>query len=228
MAIPARSIIHRVVKTLNDETSVRWLIPDLVTYFNDGQRDIANLRPDSMSKRVMHALQAGYKQTLPADGTKLIDINANGVGSKGTVTLVSSAILDAQVRNWRSMAATNNICHYTYDPREPKTFEVYPPALDTAILEIEYSALPTDIPDLAGGSMLVNVSGDLCMGDQFANAIQNYILYRCYLKDTEYSANPAKAQSFYQAYANDLGVEIKTAVAVSPNQKTRASASEGA
>jgi hypothetical protein len=224
MAITAQSIIQRIVKTLNDETSVRWTIPELARYFNDGQRDIATLRPDSMSTRIQHPLVAGYKQSLPANGTKLIDINANATGSKGAVTIVASAILDAQMRNWRNIPGTQEILHYTYDPREPKSFEVYPPALATAVLDIEYSALPTDIAEPADGSIFTAVTGNFALSDLFANAQQNYILYRCYSKDTEYTANPARAQAFYQAYANDLGVEIKMTVGVGPTEKKIASA----
>ena len=226
MAITAQSIIQRIVKVLNDETSVRWTIPELVRYFNDGQRDIAMLRPDTTSIRTMHTLTAGHKQTLPANGTKLIDVNANG--NKNAVTIVASAILDAQIRNWRNLPGTNDILHYTYDPREPKTFEVYPPALATAVLDIEYSALPADIPTPAEGTTFTAVTGDFAMGDLFANAQQNYILYRCYTKDTEYTANPQRAAAFQQAYANDLGVEIKMTVGVGPTEKKIASAAQAA
>jgi hypothetical protein len=226
MATTAQSIIQRVAKTLNDETSVRWTIPELVRYFNDGQRDIATLRPDSTSVRTQHQLAAGHKQTLPANGTKLIDVNSNG--NKGAVTLVASAILDAQIRNWRNLPGTNDILHYTYDPREPRTFEVYPPALATASLDLEYSALPTDIAEPGEGTTYTAVTGDFSLGELFANAQQHYILFRCYSKDTEYTANPARAQAFYQAYANDLGLEIKSTVNVGPTEKKNASAAQAA
>lgn len=222
MAITAQSIFQRVVKVLNDETSVRWTIPELARYFNDGQREIAALRPDSMSVRIVHPLVAGYKQSIPSNGTQLIDVNANGTGNKGAVTLVAAAILDAQMRNWRNIPGTQEILHYTYDIREPKTFECYPPALATASLDLEYSALPTDIAEPALGTTYVDVVGNFSMGDLFANALQHYILFRCYSKDTEYTANPGLADKYHQAYANDLGVEIKMAVAASPTQKKQA------
>lgn len=196
MPISAQSIIQRVVKVLNDETSVRWTIPELARYFNDGQREIAALRPDSMSTRIMHPLVAGYKQSIPPNGTKLIDINANAVGTKGAVTLVASAILDSQMRNWRNIPGTAEILHYTYDPREPKSFEVYPPALSTAVLDLEYSAIPTDIPEPATGTIYTDVTGNFSMGDLFSNALQHYILFRCYSKDTEYTANAQRAENF--------------------------------
>lgn len=218
MTIPAKSIIQRIVRDLNDETSIRWTVPDLVRYFNDGQREIATLRPDSMSTRITHSLVAGAKQSIPANGTKLIDINSNAAGNKGAVTKVSDALLSTQVRGWRNLPGTNEILHYIYDDREPKTFEVFPPALSTAALDLEYSALPGDIPEPADGVTFAAVTGNFAMGALFANALQHYILFRCYSKDTEYTANPELAQAYQQRYANDLGIEIKATSAFGPTQ----------
>jgi hypothetical protein len=223
MSIPAQSIIRSIAGTLNDKTTVRWTVPDLISYFNDGQREIAALRPDSMSKRISHPLVAGFKQSIPEDGTKLIDINANAIGAKGAVTLVAAALLDAQHRNWRNLPGSVDIRHYTHDPREPKTFEVYPPALNTARLDLEYSALPEDIESAA---TIEEVTGNFAMGDLYANALQHYILCRCYSKDTEYVANSAIAISYQQRYANDLGVEVQMTVGIGPTEKRQASAAQ--
>ena len=48
MTIAAQSIIRRAVETLQDTTSVRWPVNELVRYLNDGQREIVLYRPDSM------------------------------------------------------------------------------------------------------------------------------------------------------------------------------------
>ena len=39
MPIAAQSIVRRVVETLQDNTSVRWPVNELVRYLNDGQRE---------------------------------------------------------------------------------------------------------------------------------------------------------------------------------------------
>lgn len=225
MPITVQSIIQRVVVELNDETSTRWTVPELVRYFNDGQRDIASNRPDIFLKRVKHQLTAGARQTIPQDGSKVISILANSEGSKGAISLVSSALLDAQARNWRSGAGSDDIQHYTYDPREPTVFEVYPPALSTAKVELEYSALPVDVAEPPEGSLYTAVTGTFGMGDLFANAMQNYILFRCYSKDTEFSVTPQRAQFFYQAYGSDLGIELRGTVATAPNTRKSATPS---
>ena len=48
MTTAAQSIIRRVVETLQDTTSVRWPVAELVRYLNDGQREVVLYRPDSM------------------------------------------------------------------------------------------------------------------------------------------------------------------------------------
>lgn len=224
MTLPVKSILQRVVRELNDETSVRWTVPELVRYFNDGQRDIVSHRPDALNTRVDHPLVPGSRQRLPVWATKLIAINANATGSRGAVTLVSAGILDAQVRNWRNLPGTKEILHYVYDVREPLGFEVYPPAADGAVLDVECSGTPKDIAEPADGTTFKDVVGDFTMGDLLSNAIQNYVLFRCYRKDTEYTANPQRASAFYQAYANDLGIDIKATVEVGPTSKAAAAA----
>ena len=81
MALSAQSIIRRVVDTLQDTTSVRWPIPELVRYLNDGQREVILYRPDASIKNAAKTCVAGAKQSLPTDGAKLIDIIRNSAVS---------------------------------------------------------------------------------------------------------------------------------------------------
>lgn len=214
MSIPAKSIIRRVVDTLQDTTSVRWPIPELVRYLNDGQREIALHRPDSLTARTNINLIAGSTQSLPANGAKLIDIVANNGG--GAVRLVNREILDAQQPGWHQMPGKKHILHFMYDPREPRTFLVYPPSDGTTSLQIVYAIYPQDIAEPAEGSTHNQVLGNISLPDIYANALQDYILYRAYTKDSEYAGNAARAQAHYAALANTLGLEIRATIAVAP------------
>lgn len=219
MAITAQSIIRRAVETLQDNTSVRWPVPELVRYLNDGQREVVLYRPDAMVTSTTHTLTVGTKQTLPANGSKLIDVRRNAAASsaKKAVRQVNREILDAQLPGWHALTPSVDILHFTYDPRDPKVFFVYPPATSTAQLEIVYSAYPTDVSEPADGSLYNSVVGDISLPDIYGNVLQDYVLYRAYSKDSEYAGNAARAQAYYAAFANALGIEIKATVAVSPN-----------
>lgn len=216
MPLAAQSILWQAARDLNDETNVRWSTGDLVNYFNDGQRDILSHRPDARNVAVDHPLVAGAKQALPANGEKLIDVLNNTTGARRAITKVDRRLLDTQVRGWRGLTGSTEILHFMYDEREPKAFEVYPPAAVGANVAIEYAAVPTDIPTPAPGTTTAAITGNLSLSDLFGNAIRNYLMFRAYSKNTEFTANPALAAAFYSAYANDLGIEARGTVAVSP------------
>lgn len=215
MSTTAQSIIKSVAGTLGDITSGRWTVDRLVRYLNDGQRQMLIDRPDAFNVSVSHALVAGYRQSLPAGGEKLIDVVSNTAGRKSAVTRASAALLDAQVRGWRSMPGTLEIQHFTYDERDPKRFDVYPPAALGASLEIEYAAMPVAIAEPAAYQTYTAVTGNITASDLFANALADYVLYRCHAEQSE-EAQPARAMAHYGAYASALGIEAKATAAVAP------------
>ena len=219
MPIAAQSIIRRAVETLQDTTSVRWPVNELVRYLNDGQREIVLYRPDSMVTNATVTCVEGTKQTLPTNGAKLIEVirNAAATSAKKSVRMINREILDAQTPGWHSITKSVNILHFMYDPRDPKTFYVYPPATAEAKLDIVYAAYPTDITEPADGSLYSDVSGSISLPDIYGNAVLDYILYRAYTKDSEYAGNAQRAQGHYAAFNNALGNEIKATVAVAPN-----------
>lgn len=219
MAITAQSIIRRCVDTLQDSTSVRWPVAELVRYLNDGQREIVLHRPDAGLASATISCVAGTKQSIPPNGAKLIEVvrNAKPGGTFRAVRLINKELLEAQIPNWHTMTPQDEVLHFMYDVRDPKGFYVYPPATTNARLDITYSAYPTDVAEPPDGSTYTAVTGNISVPDIYANALQDYILYRAYTKDSEYAGNAQRAQAHYAAFANALGVEVKATVAVSPS-----------
>lgn len=219
MAIAAQSVIRRVIDTLQDTTSVRWPVNELVRYLNDGQREVILNRPDAMVTNATLTCVAGSKQALPSGGAKLIEVvrNAAAASTKRAVRMINREILDAQTPNWHNLTGTLEALHFMYDPRDPRVFYVYPPALTTTELDIVYSAYPTDITEPADGAAYTAVSGNISVPDIFGNVLQDYILYRAYSKDSEYAGNAQRSQNHYTAFANALGLEVQATVGVAPN-----------
>ena len=219
MPIPAQSIIRRCIETLQDNTSIRWPVSELVRYLNDAQREVVLYRPDSMVTNATLTCTAGTKQVLPANGAKLIEVvrNAAATGTKKAVRMVNREILDAQTPGWHIIPGTVDALHFMYDPRDPRVFYVYPPALATTQLDIVYSAYPTDITEPADGALYTAVTGNISLPDIYGNAVLDYILYRSYTKDSEYAGNAQRAQAHYAAFNNALGNEIKATIAIAPN-----------
>lgn len=215
MAIAAQSVIRRAVETLQDPTSIRWPVPELVRYLNDGQREIKLHRPDTVRQTGDIALVSGSRQTLPANADKLIEIWHNKA-SKRAVQMVDRRILDDQAPGWHALPASADILHYTYDARVPTEFFVYPPAIGGNSLVGAYSVNPTDIVEPANGSLYTAVTGNIAVIDALANCLQDYILYRAYTKDSEYAGNGSRAQAHYASFASSLGIEVKGTVGVAP------------
>jgi hypothetical protein len=222
MALAARDVLQRCVDILQDDTSVRWPIDELIRYLNDGQREIVLYRPDSTNTSTILSLVEGSKQRLPADGSKLIEVVRNSTSSSSrSVRLVNREILDAQTPQWHDLTPSDEVLHYMYDPRDPTVFYVYPPSTSNARLEISYSKYPATIPAVGAGrevgSIPVTASYLLSVPDIYGNAIQDYVLFRAYSKDSEYAGNAQRAQAHYAAFANALGLEIQATVQVAPN-----------
>lgn len=225
MAITAQSIILRAVQILQDTTSVRWPVDELVRWLNDGQRQIVLHRPDSNSVTATGTLATGTRQSLltmtgvsSSNPAKLIDVvrNMAATSDKKAVRMIAREILDAQQPGWHNATQSVNIVHYMFDSRDPRAFYVYPPATSAAQLEIIFSAYPTDVA-APTGTDYTGVSGNIGVLDIYANALLDYILYRAYLKDTDYTGDGARAQACFQAFATSLGIELSGTVAMAPN-----------
>ena len=218
MPISAQSVIRRCVETLQDNTSIRWPVSELVRYLNDAQREVILYRPDAAVTNAAVPLVTGSRQNLPVGGTKLVEVVRNSAGTKRAVRMVNREILDAQLPGWHAQTGVTEILHYMYDPREPRVFYVYPPAAATgAAVDLSYASMPADIAEPSEGALYTSVTGNLGVPDIYGNAVQDYVLYRAYNKDSEYAGNAARAQAHYVAFANALGVEVKATVAVAPN-----------
>ena len=216
------NLIDRIQDILQDTTSIRWPEVELLRYINDAQREVCNLRPESTATTASVALVVGTKQSLPSGGLRLIKVTRNMSAAGGSATgkravrIVDSDILNTQEPNWHDpgvsgdAAHTTTVKHYIFDEDNPRSFYVYPGASTTStFLELVYSASPTDL-----GSTSATISVD----DIFGNALIDYTLFRCYLKDAEYAANQQRAGTHYQLFTGSLIAGGQVQFNVSPNQ----------
>jgi hypothetical protein len=225
MALTAQSIIQRAVQVLQDTTSVRWPVLELVQWLNDGQREIVLHRPDSNTQTATGTLTTGTRQNLTTmtgisslNPAKLMDITRNmaATSAKKAVRRVEREIMDSQNSNWHNATSTVDIQHFIFDERDPRAFYVYPPATALAQLEITFAAYPIDIT-APSGLDYTTVTGNIGVTDIYGNALLDYILYRAYLKDSEYAGNINRAIAHQAAMANSLGIELKATMLVSPS-----------
>jgi hypothetical protein len=219
--VKVADLIIRVRTILQDTTSVRWSLSELQWWLNDAYRDVLNLRPDSNTLTGTFNCTSGPRQILTTvfpNASRLVSVvrNVAGASNKYSVHLSTRAVLDAQRRGWYTEAANVSTEQYVFDPRQPKEFMVYPPATTATQLEVLYAQVP------AGHTLTDEQLGNIAtaetirIDDTYANALQDYILYRAYTKDAEQQGNAARAVAHFQAFQNALGVSAQANAASQP------------
>lgn len=219
----AVEIIDRAGTLIQDTGYVRWTRRELLGYLNDAQKQIAIHRPDASTVNETFSTAAGTKQSIPAAGLRLIDVVRN-VGGR-VITQVSRKVLDEQLPNWHETPAAGSTAaeHFTYDPRDPKTFYLYPKMQASQDIEIVYSVSPAVISSTTAESDPNDLSDiaatTISVDDIYFNPILDFVLYRAYAKDTEYAGNVQRASMHLQSFANALGIKMQMDAAASPAPK---------
>ena len=217
-------VISRVEAILQD-TNIRWPRVELQKWLNESYLSIVLLRPDANAVCATFTCTAGTKQELTASSggfpsaLRLLDITRNVLSSsnKKVVRVVARSVLDDQRPSWHSETESANIQHYTYDPRHPKQFYVYPPATSTAELEVIYADAPgshalseSDLDPDGSNTEVIKLD------DIYLSPITDWILYRAYSKDAEYGANEQRASSSFQTFNAAIGMKNQVDAAVTP------------
>jgi len=206
-------VLDAARRLLTDAANVRWGDPDLLLWLNAGQRQVAAVINSASSKRATINQVAGFEQTIPDDGIRLLSVlnNVNTDGTPGrVVTLISRDELNAIRLSWPSQAATAPTKHYSYDEDQPKSFDVWPPAPVGAKLRIVYGALPVDCADR---------DADLGIDAIYEGALTDWICFRCYMEDSDDAANGQRAANHLAAFQQALGIKDGTDKAGKPKRK---------
>ena len=200
--LQAQHILSRVRNILQDNTGVRWTDGEMFDYLSDGQREIANFRPDATATHANVQLATGTEQTIPADGLRLLSVSRNMSGTAANAT-------GARAVTGRAAHGTV-VKHYMFDDRDPRKFSVYPGVAGNAYVEVIYSKNPTSI---GANTDLIQVD------DIFANALINFVLYRAYLKDAEFAGNQQRSGTHYQLFFQSLNFSKATTLNEAPQQE---------
>lgn len=217
--VKVTDIIKRVEDVLQD-TNIRWPRTELQNWLNESYLAITLLRPDANAKTGSFTCVAGTRQSLTTEfpsALRLLDVTRNLAGNYKVIRLVSRSVLDDQRPAWHAETGTANIQHYTYDPRQPKEFFVYPPATTSAELEVVYTDSPgahalseSDLDPDNGSTEVIKLD------DIYMSPMIDWVLYRAYSKDAEYGSNEARAAAAYQAFNAAIGAKSQSDSATSP------------
>jgi len=216
------NLISRIQDTLQDTTGVRWTEAELLRYINDAQREVVNFNPAAAADHSNVQLATGTEQSIPDVAMCLIKVVRNMSATGGSATgkkairLVDEDILNSIEPNWHDPTVTGDaahgsvIKHYIYDPDDPRRFYVYPGVKSgsNAYVELVTARNPTD---------LSSTSSTIYIDDVYGNALVDYVLYRCYMKDAEFAGNAQRAGSHYQLFMASVSGGGQSKVLLDPN-----------
>lgn len=203
MTTLASALIGKAKILAQDTTAIRWTDPEWLGWLSDGQREICIIRPSAYSKIANVTLAAGTKQSIPADGVEFIEY-IRAMGASGTVPglaarKVPRRMLDASIPGWHLTAGAAAVpIHYVYEPQAPKFFYVYPASTGAQLVEILYAASPIDVASTATA---------IALDDVYGGPLIDYMMYRAYLKDSEFQGNAERSLLFRKAFENTMGLK---------------------
>ncbi len=118
MAVTAQTIIDKAAKQLLDSNNLKWTRAELLSWLNDGLRQIVLMQPNATNTRSSVQLVAGTRQKLPTGGWMLLGIYRN-MGTTGTtpgraVRISSRELLDAFNPNWHTATASTTTTNYNH------------------------------------------------------------------------------------------------------------------
>lgn len=196
MTVLASEIITRVREILVDEADTqRWTDAELLRHLSDGQRTIASIFPDAATKVAAMQLAEGTRQSIPADGERLLSVYRN-MGTDGAtpgraIRLIKRELLDDQNPNWHADSKVTTVYNYIFDPADEESFFVYPPSNGNGYVEINYCYNPPEIEELTDA---IEVS------DIYQTPLVDFILYKAMQKDSDFAAGMQRATAHMQAF----------------------------
>ena len=216
MATLCSDIIARAQILLQD-SGTRWPTSELLGWINEAFKAITLARPDATMKTGAFKLTTGTsKQKLNTSGSLITDairlrsvVRNLGVLTTDTGRAIRpepQRVLDDQIPTWHSQVDnTNGVQFYVHDPMNPLVFYIYPHlSVVTWHVEVVYTAEPVTA---ASSSDAISVD------EAYVPAVLDYVCYRAYSKDAEYTANAALAQGYYQRFMGSLQVGGQSAAA---------------
>jgi len=219
MALLVSDIIDDVRTLLIDTLKVRWPDVELINWLNDAARQIVVMKPDSNPSTEEFTCVAGAKQTLPAGTVMLFDIPANTGADESAVTFVSRKVLDSERPTWRNTAQSAISSYYMYDEWQRDNFYLYPPATVGSTVEVVLAKEPTKVTALTDAFPLQDIYGPI---------VTNYIIWRAYSKDSDFSGNLPLTTSYYQAFVQGVTGKIASEEGEAPKRNLPPNIAPGA
>jgi len=193
-------LISRARDLLLDTVSpYRTSDAELLRWASDAQRVIVSVVPEAYPESRAVQLEANtYRQKIPADALRLLDIPRN-LGATGNtpglvIRLIGRSVLDGVNPMWTSESAAE-IEHYIYDFKTPRQFMVYPAPTSAVFVEMVFSKNP---PEISANS------GSLALDDSYSALILDYVAFRAFSKDVDSQTSASRAAAYMSMFSGAI------------------------
>ena len=242
MSITVNDLLSRAQTIVQDTTGVFWPFNELLGWFNDARRAVLLANPAAGASNEVFRLSPGSYQQLPSDAMTVLRLYRNVQTSSGAfggsvlrklpaterqpglaVRIVDRHVMDSQLPNWHTMTQATEVVHYMVDESDPTTFYVYPPNDGSGFVEGAFCRVPDEVTEAV---LTQNPDIGIGLPDVFGNAILDYMLFRAYQKNSNYSASGQRSSDHYALFAGAVGARDVALMATSPNTDAKESAEE--
>lgn len=229
MPMTGAELLERAATVLQDQAHVRWPLPELGNWLNDGLRAVVTVKPAASSRSVPLQLAEGTLQSL-ADPKhlKLLRLPRNlqqadtRIGGRA-IRPVTRETLDASEPYWHDRAAVpfrKEVRQYVFDEAAPREFYVYPGNDGNGVVEAVVSVLPALITAAGEPDTLGSWATAIDLPEPYPVVLLDYVLHRAFSKD-DIAGDAGRAQLHLQAFMGALGVKAQVAATHSPNSRAR-------
>lgn len=227
MSALASAIFRDAAVILQDTEFVRWTLPELCAWLNDGQTACVLAKPATSSKTVTLTLVEGVLQKL-TDPSHLALLRVVRNLPKGPViTAVNREQLDLSEPNWTNpdfVPYRSQIRQFLVDSEANtvgplKEWYCYPGAKPGIEVEAVVSFVPTDVVATGPTDLITSYDVPIGLQEPYRTPLVDYICYRCYSKD-DIGADPGRGAFHYGQYAQALGLKVQAERSSSPATRT--------
>ena len=220
MAFTAKSVIESAQATLQDAGAVRWVLPELLRYINQGTREIALQKPTATAETITVSLVQGTQQGLPSGYHKLLKAISN-VANGRAITPAVEEVLNQQIPGWHSIDVlpfNATVAHVIDDPFDAAVFHVCPGNDGTGQIKAILSRLPAPIATPGSSLDIEAYTANVPVPDVYENCLVDYVCYKAFSKDINVPGIAQRAQAHYALFQQALG--IKTNLEATQNVDT--------
>jgi len=222
-------IFTRAATLLNDADHIRWPLPELCDWLNEGVKAIALAKPSATAITSILKLDYGTKQILKiTEAPKpvmLLSLRRNVVNNVQpyvggrTIRRVDKALLDSIEPDWHNRNVVQfrkEVRHLVYDELVPLEYWVYPGNDGTGYVEADVSVLPPPLVAAGNINSIGSYGADVGLLELYGGPLLDYVLYRCQLKD-DIDGAAGRSAVHFQQFASVLGIKIQVEAGHSPN-----------